>query len=715
MKQVVQDLKNGDTILLETPCPEASKGTIVVKTHASLISLGTERMLVNFGKANLYEKARQQPDKVKQVIEKAQTDGILATLDAVKSKLASPLPLGYSNVGVVVDKGEGVTEFDIGDRVASNGAHAQYVRVPINLAAKVPEGVTDEEATFTVLGAIALNGIRLIEPTLGEVVIVIGLGIVGLLCIQILKAHGCRVICLDYETTKCELARSLGFETIDLKTCDSPVDLVKDYTEGAGADAVLIAASTQSDVPMNNAAEMCRKRGRIVQIGTTGLNLKRDPLYKKEISIRVACSYGPGRYDSSYEENGNDYPIGFVRWTTQRNFGAILQLIKQGSLQTKALISHRFPFDESEKAYDVVSTDKQALGIVLQYENSPSTDKKTIHFEALAVTKKQTVSNAPTIQVGIIGSGVFTSRFVMPMLKQSGYKITGVASSGGMNASYYGRKHGANYATSDGYELINDPSVDLVAITTRHNSHANYVVKALEAGKSVYVEKPLCLNRHELNAIKAALNKSTSQFLTVGFNRRFSPFTKKAKQLLEGINKPKNFIMTVNAGELPEDHWHRDLVQGGGRVLAEGCHFIDLLRYLAGSPIKATHGVSNQSSNGGNYARDTFTITIEFEDGSHGTVHYFANGSSKFMKERLEIFVSNRMLQILNFKELRGYSWPGFKKLSKFKQDKGHRDQFMLIRTHMEKGLLAPIPFSEIEEVMEATFQATEAIFDTKL
>lgn len=718
MKQVIQDLKTGETTLLDIPCPKASNGTIVIKTRASLISLGTERMLVNFGKANLIDKARQQPEKVKQVIEKAQTDGILATIDAVRSKLDSPMPLGYSNVGTVVARGDDVTEFEIGDRVASNGAHAQFVRVPTNLACRVPECVTDEAATFTVLGAIALNGVRLIEPTLGERVVVIGLGIVGLLAIQILRANGCQVIGFDYDPRKCEIARSLGLQAVDLNVCDSPVDLVmKSFSKGAGADAVLIAASTPSDTPVNNAAEMCRKRGRIVQVGATGLNLKRDPLYKKEISLRVACSYGPGRYDSSYEDQGKDYPIGFVRWTTQRNFGAVLDLLDQDSLLTSELISHRFPFDKAADAYQIVSNDKKALGIVLEYDDSASDEDKIVHFDQI------TSNSAPKepkrnhkVNVGIIGAGLFTTRFVMPILKQCDYNISGVASSTGISASYYGRKHKAGYSTTDVEMLIRDKNVDLVAITTRHNSHANFVIKALKAGKGVYVEKPLCLNREELKAIQKALEYSDSKFLAVGFNRRFSPFTLKAKELLVGVDEPKNFIMTVNAGELPIDHWHRDLVQGGGRVLAEGCHFIDLLRFLARSPIKNVQAVSNKSPRSSNDTIiDSFTITLEFEDGSHGTVHYFANGSNKFMKERLEIFASNKILQILNFKELRGYSWPNFKKLSKLKQDKGHKKQFELIRSNWTKNELAPIPFSEIAEVMEATFQATESIFNIKL
>ena len=536
MRQIIQDMKSGQTILEEVPVPQVKSGSVLIKTSCSLVSLGTERMLVEFGKASLIDKARQQPDKVKQVLDKIKTDGVQPTIEAVFNKLGHPLPLGYCNSGTVVAIGNGVTEFKVGDRVASNGQHAEYVCVPKNLVAKIPENVSDEEAAFTVIGSIGLQGIRLINPQLGETVVVIGLGLIGLIAAQLLQANGCRVIGIDFDEEKVQLAREKNIIGINPTKGTDPVKYVLEETASYGADAILITASTKTDEVIHQAAEMSRKKGRIVLVGVIGLGLRRDDFYKKELSFQVSCSYGPGRYDDDYENRGIDYPLPFVRWTEKRNFETVLQAIAMGRIDVKSLITEEVKLDNYKEIYG----DMRKHGSIASIIKYPSDSKMRTVVEVTSLNFTGTKG-----QIGIIGAGNFTSATMLPALTKSKACIRYIASAQGLSAKILAKKVGAKRATSDYHEILKDDVVDLVMITTRHNLHAPMVLDALYAGKHVFVEKPLCLNQKELGEIVTAyqMAQKNGVTLTVGFNRRFSSFAVKMKELAgKGV---KNIIATM--------------------------------------------------------------------------------------------------------------------------------------------------------------------------
>ena len=695
MKQILQNLKNGSTSTIEVPCPQASSGQLLIRTNRSLISAGTERMMVDFGKANPIDKARQQPDKVRMVLEKIKTDGLMPTLDAVRNKLDQPLPLGYCNVGVVLETGRGVTGFKIGDRIASNGKHAEVVSVPVNLCAHIPDAVSDDEAAFTVLGAIALQGIRLVQPTLGEAVVVTGLGLIGQLTVQLLRAHGCRVLGIDFDAARLALAKSFGAEVVNLGTGEDPVSAAERFSRGRGMDAVIVTAATKSSEPMHQAALMCRKRGRIVLVGVTGLELSRDDFFKKELTFQVSASYGPGRYDPNYEEKGHDYPVGFVRWTEQRNLEAVLDMMASGRLDVKPLISHRFSLEQTEAAYAVVGGTVPSMGIVLEYPSVLETSDAQVRTPTVLLTTNfQTKTGGErnkTPAVAFVGSGNYATGVLIPAFKDAGAKLATVASSAGVSGVHAGKKFGFDETTTDTVSLFSDPQVDALVITTRHNSHAQLVLQALAAGKHVFVEKPLCLTLDELAAIEAAAG---TPVLMVGFNRRFAPQVQKVKALLAGVQGPKSFVMTVNAGAIPADHWAQDAEVGGGRIVGEACHFIDLLRFLCGTRIARQH-VTRMDT----LTHDSVSISLGFEDGSIGTVHYLANGSKTFPKERLEVFAAGRVLQLDNFRKLQGFGWPGFNKMNLWRQDKGQKACAAAFIKAIAQGGPAPIPFDEIVEV----------------
>ena len=701
MKQILQDLSKGGTSVVDAPAPNVSSGALLINTTASLISAGTERMLVGFGKASYLEKARQQPEKVKMVLEKVQTDGLMTTIDAVKSKLNQPLPLGYCNVGILAEIGKGVEGFSVGDRVLSNGPHADVVKVPKNLCAIIPENVPDEEAAFTVVASIGLQGIRLAEPTLGESVVVTGVGLIGLLTVQLLKAQGCRVLAIDFDQNKLELAKEFGAEICNPGLGEDPVAAGMEFSRGNGVDAVIITASTDSNDPVTQAARMSRKRGRIVLVGVTGLELNRSDFYEKELSFQVSCSYGPGRYDSEYEDKGIDYPLPFVRWTEQRNFQAILDMMSTGALNVSKLITHRVIFEEAEKAYDVLTSDRSALGIILEY---PS-EHEARHNKTTSLAENEITAVKPCI--GFIGAGNYASRVLIPAFKAAGAQLHTISTAGGINGVIHGAPSGFNNATTDTQGLIDNPDVNTLAIVTQHSSHAAFVVKALKAGKNVFVEKPLAINLDELENVKTAYEESDGkQSLMVGFNRRFSPQIKKMKSLLSSVKEPKAFIMTMNAGAIPSDHWTQDNEVGGGRIIGEACHFIDLMRFLAGSEIVSV--VARRM--GDNYSHaiteDKASITLCFADGSHGTVHYFANGAANFPKERIEVFVAGRVLQLDNFRKLKGYGWPGFKKMNLWRQDKGQKYCCSEFLDSIESGTPSPISHEEIFEVARVSIEA---------
>lgn len=707
MKQILQNLKTGNTEVAEVPRPAVRNGQVLIRSSRTVVSAGTERMLVEFGKAGWIEKARQQPDKVRMVLDKINTDGLLPTLKAVSNKIDQPLPLGYCNVGVVMDMGPGAVGFSVGDRVASNGKHAEVVSVPMNLCAKVPDSVPDDEAAFTVPGAIGLQGIRLAQPTLGEAVVVTGLGLIGLVSVQLLRAHGCRVLGIDYDIEKLALARQFGADVVDLSTGEDPVAAANVFSRGRGVDAVIITASTKSNEPVHQAAQMCRKRGRIILVGVTGLELSRADFYEKELTFQVSCSYGPGRYDPVYEEKGIDYPAGFVRWTEQRNFEAVLDMMADGRLNVKPLISHRFDIAEAEKAYELVGGAGPSLGILLAYPNS---DEHGVARRTVPLAEPPMAAKGKVV-VSCIGAGNYATAVLIPAFKASGARLRSVASKSGVSGLHAGRKFGFEETTTDAGSIFSDVQINTVAIATRHNSHAQLVVKALKSGKHVFVEKPLCLTFDELTLIKEVYQSlftihHSPPLLMVGFNRRFAPQVQKIKGLLTAVKGAKSFVMTVNAGAMPASHWTQDGTVGGGRIIGEACHFIDLLRFIAGSEIE-NHSTMKMASVTG----DTVMISLRFSDGSIGAVNYFSNGSKSFPKERLEIFADGRVLQLDNFRKLTGYGWPpGFSRMNLWQQDKGQKACVAAFVHAVEQGATAPIPFDELVEVSRVTIEISEAL-----
>lgn len=697
MKQIIQDLKSGQTILEEVPAPQVRSGTVLVQTTRSLVSLGTERMLVEFGKANLIEKARQQPDRVKQVLEKIHSEGLIPTLEAVFNKLGQPLPLGYCNVGRVIAVGRGVTSLKLGDRVASNGAHAEVVCVPENLVARIPDNVSDDEAAFTVIGSIGLQGLRLLNPTLGETVVVFGLGLIGLVTAQLLKANGCRVIGVDFDGQKVELARSKGIIAFNASVDGDFVGFVLEQTNSVGCDGVVITASAKTDDIVHQAALMSRKRGRIVLVGVVGLDLRRDDFYKKELSFQVSCSYGPGRYDDDYENKGHDYPIGYVRWTENRNFQAILEAMSTGALDVKPLISEIVALDDYAHIYGDMKK-KGVIASILKYpEQLPSDSKVRIesaHYSAPSTRK-----------MGIIGAGNFTSATVVPALSKAGAPIKYIASAQGLSAKIVAKRANAEYAISDYNEMLKDLEVGMVLITTRHNAHAGMIVDALKANKSVFVEKPLCLNEAELDRIMAEYRSRNDVTLTVGFNRRFSPFAVKMKQLLGASQM--NIVATMNAGFVPQDVWIQDMAIGGGRVIGEACHLIDMCSYLAGSRVSAvcmTAMGTNPSEN-----TDNVSILLKYENGCNAVINYFANGNKAYSKERMEVYSQERTLILDNWKKLKGYGFKGFSGM-KGRLDKGHKAQFALLNERMQRGGEAIIPIESLINTTRASFACVKSL-----
>jgi predicted dehydrogenase/threonine dehydrogenase-like Zn-dependent dehydrogenase len=720
MKQVLQSLKDGNIEVAEVPAPGARRGSLLIRTSRTLVSSGTERMLLEFGKAGWIKKARQQPEKVRMVLDKVRSDGLLATLEAVQSKLDQPIAPGYCNVGTVLEVGDGTTGFSVGDRVVSNGRHAELVSVPQNLCARVPDGVTDEQASFTVLAAIGLQGIRLANPTLGECVVVTGLGLVGLLTVQMLRAQGCRVMGVDMNPARLEMAGRFGAEAVANAAHDDVLAIAHAFSRGRGVDAVIVAAATSSSEPMSQAARMCRKRGRIVLVGVAGLELSRADFYEKELTFQVSCSYGPGRYDPSYEDRGNDYPVGFVRWTEQRNFEAVLDLMASGRIDVSPLVTHRFPLDRAVDAYEILAGDSQALGIVLEYPPEEAGDAGGRRRETLvelprisAGAGRRTEGSAP--RVAFLGAGNYAGRTLIPAFAKSGASLRSVVSSGGVSAVHHGRKHGFEQAATDASSVYEDPTVDAVVVATRHDIHHDQVVRALRSGKSVFCEKPLCLTLGELSEIEAAARESRNEsrkgpILMVGFNRRFAPQVQRIKSLLATVVEPKSFVMVVNAGAIPADHWTQDRKVGGGRIVGEGCHFVDLLRYLAGAPIQEWRVMKLGAHPALEVRDDKATIMIRFVDGSVGVVHYLANGHKGFPKERLEVFSGGRVLQLDNFLKLRGWGWPGFTRMNLWRQDKGQLACAKAFVDAVRGGSESPIPIEEILEVSRVCIEMQNAL-----
>jgi predicted dehydrogenase/threonine dehydrogenase-like Zn-dependent dehydrogenase len=714
MKQILQSFKTGATTLEEVPAPIISGSSILIQTSLSLVSLGTERMLVEFGKSSLISKARQQPDKVKQVLEKIASDGLLPTLEAVFSKLEQPLPLGYCNVGVVLDVGHKVTGFQVGDRVVSNGSHAEFVCVPQNLVAKIPENVADEEAVFTVIGSIGLQGIRLCQPALGETVVVVGLGLIGLLTSQMLVANGCRVIGIDVDEEKCQIAQKFGLMTINPTADNNPVKIVQDITKNTGADAVIITASTKSNVVISQAAKMSRKRGRVILIGVVGLDINRADFYEKELTFQVSCSYGPGRYDENYEHHGVDYPLPFVRWTEKRNFEAVLYAIESKSIRVSELISETVELAQYLQIYGNIEKTRSIASILkypgfsAEYEDLPSTNLSTIVLENRTYKGKRGV-------IGVIGAGNYSKMTLLPALVKTGAGLKYIASSGGMSGTDLAKKYNFAQSTTNYRQILDDDEVDTIIISTRHDSHAMLVIDSLKAHKHVFVEKPLALNEEELIDIIEVYKQTTSEpeggSLTVGFNRRFSPHTRVIKKAIGSNPGEINIVATMNAGFIPGNVWVHDLKIGGGRIIGEACHYLDLCVYLTGSKIQAV--CMNAMGENPQENSDNASIMVRFENGSNAVVNYFANGAKSYSKERIEVFSRERVFVIDNFRKTSAFGVKGFKGL-KSRIDKGHKDQFAKYIDNIERGGEPLIPIEDIINVTRASFSALDSLRQNK-
>ncbi len=707
MLQIIQNLKTGSTSLENIPIPRIGSGKVLIRNRRSLVSLGTEKMLVSFGQANIIDKARQQPDKVKEVLNKMKADGVQTTYEAVMRKLGTPKALGYSSAGEVVEVGKGIYDLKPGDRVISNGNHAEYVAVPKNLVAKIPDGVSFEEASFTVVGAIALQGIRLVKPTFGESVAVIGLGLIGLLTIQLLKANGCKVIGFDLDEDKLKLAEQLGVTVVNSGKQD-PVRYIEQFTDEVGADAVIITASTKSNAVIKQAANMSRKRGRIVLVGVIGLNIDRADFYEKELSFQVSCSYGPGRYDDNYEQHGIDYPLPYVRWTEKRNFEAVLEAIRNGGLDVQSLITERVKLENFLEIYGDMSAGN-SIASILEYPESVIS--KGANNEDLS----RTVSFPEAEYIGgpgamaIIGAGNFTQSTILPSLKKAGAEMKYVVSSGGLSSTTLAKKYGVPNSSTDLDTVLSDEEVDGVVITTQHNLHAGMTIQSLKAGKQVFVEKPLALNQKELDEIISAVEESGNT-VTVGFNRRFSPHVEKMRSFLGEQPGSMNVIATMNAGYIPPDVWVHELETGGGRIVGEACHYIDLITYLTGSKVIEVSMQSMGTEPKEN--TDNASIHLKYANGSLGVINYFANGNKSYSKERVEVYYQGNNLILDNFRRLDGYGFgKGFgSKLLKTKQDKGHRKQFELLTKHWKEGGEPLIPFDEIVNTTKATFAAVASM-----
>ena len=701
MKQIIQDIKSGETLIENIPTPKIKNGHVLIKSHNSLVSLGTEKMLVDFGKASYIQKAKQQPEKVKQVLNKIKTDGLIPTLETVFRKLGEPLPLGYCNAGEVIGVCSDIKNFKIGDRVASNGNHAEYVNVHENLVSHIPNNVTYEEASFTVIGSIGLQGIRLLNPSFGETVVVYGLGLIGILSSKLLLANGCNVIGLDNDNSKVEFANKIGIKSFNSSN-NSIVDTVKSHTQDSiGVDGILITASSKSNNIISLSCQMCRKRGKIVLVGVVGLSLNRSEMYEKELTFQVSCSYGPGRYDFNYENKGIDYPLPYVRWTENRNFTAILNAISTNKIDVKPLITSINKLDDFKNIYDNLNSNSNIASLI-------SYNIKEKDLTRNLKLKEKIFNNSNDI-IGIIGAGNFTSNMIIPILNKMSANIKYIASSNGLSGTRIAKKYNIPNSTTDLEFIFKDNEVKSVIISTRHNIHYNQVIESFKNGKNVFVEKPLALKLSELDSIIDSYKKNNLS-LTVGFNRRFSPFTIKAKNAIGNNSSPINIIATINAGFIPKNSWVQDLEIGGGRIIGEACHFIDLISFLTGSSVKAV--VMNSNGINPKMNTDNVSILLKYENGSMGIINYFSNGNKKLSKEKIEIFDQGRNIIIDNFRKIKffGYnlnSWSS-------NQDKGHSNMFKLWYDMIKNGGESIIPIKSLYNTSKASILSIDSLKQNK-
>jgi predicted dehydrogenase/threonine dehydrogenase-like Zn-dependent dehydrogenase len=703
--QVIQDVRRGKLVVAEVPAPLAQTGEVLIANVASIISAGTERMTIDLAKKSLLGKARERPDLVRRVIEKCRNEGVLTTLRQVRERLDTPIPMGYSSAGMVLACGAGIQHLKPGDRVASNGPHAGIVAVGKHLCASIPDGVDFDQAAFAVLGAIALQGVRLARCELGETVLVIGLGLIGQIAVSLLSAAGCRVIGTDPDASKCELALKMGAQRA---APNVGAAVVLADTGDLGADAVLITASTASNAPIDLAAAAVRKKGRVVLVGVIGLELDRRPFYFKEAEFVVSCSYGPGRYDPEYEDRGHDYPAAHVRWTEQRNIQAVLDLMARGKLDVRPLISHRFPIEKAPDAYDLIQSGEQPyLGVLLEYQET-RLDSRPRRSVRLAAPK---TSQSPAIAV--LGAGNFARLVLLPALRDCGrLRLATLCTAGGLSAVAVGNSLGFEQATSDEDEVFDDPAIDAVVSVTRHDLHARHVVRALSSGKSIFVEKPLCTSVDELAEIEQAWDRNAerSPLVMVGFNRRFSEAARLARDFFADASEPLTVSIRFNAGAIPADHWVHDEGEGGGRIVGEACHGIDLATFLVGSSAVRVFAESIGSRHATDITDDQCFITLRHANGSISSVAYLAGGDRAFPKERIEIVGDGRIAVIDDFRSVTTSKNGRLARRKLSGQDKGHTAEVAAFADALCDGGPSPIPWTEIRATTLASLLAVRSL-----
>lgn len=712
MKQITENY-NGEFQLEEIPAPILRPGGILVRNHFSLISAGTERATIEISKKSIISKAKERPEQLQQVINAVKKHGLITTYKTVKDRLESPLPMGYSCAGTIIDVASDVTNFCLSDRVACAGvgyaSHAEIIFVPKNLCVKVPDNVSLEEAAFVTVGAIALQGVRQSQVQLGENIAVIGLGLVGLLTVQLLKAMGCHILGVDVDQEKLKVASELGVDSIAMRGKDEVEDIALDFSKGSGVDAVIITAATSSNDPIELAGKIARDRGKVIVVGNVNMQIPRKQYYEKELDIRLSRSYGPGRYDTIYEEKGIDYPIGYVRWTENRNMEAFLSLISNGNVDVKKLITHKFKIDDAEKAYDVIlgKTQERSIGVILEYDEKPDIKTKIVLPPKEQPFQLQPVSD---IKLGVIGAGKHARTFLLPNLKDNkSITLIGVATGSGINAKYIAKKFGFNYCTTNYQEILDDPQITAVIIATRHNLHARVAIEAMRKNKAVFIEKPLAINQSELDEIIKSWKDNNGRIM-VGFNRRFSPFTTSAKNFFHTRTQPLVVNCRINAGIISKDHWAQDPIEGGGRIIGEVCHFVDLMQFITDSYPVNIYAESISAHSETVIDNDNVNISIKFNDGSLGNILYLANGDSSFPKERIEIFGNSSIAIIDDFKKLYMVRNGKTKTITKFTQDKGHKNELSMFIDAIKNGKQMPIPFTESVITTLTTFAVEESL-----
>lgn len=712
IKAVLQNVKTGDVTVDEISPPVLKPGNVLVRNACSLVSAGTEKAVMDFSSASYLKKAQMRPDLFRKVLNKAKNDGFLATYKVVSRLIEQKIALGYSTAGVVAEVGREISDLQVGQRVACAGlfaaTHSEVVSVPRNLVAPIPDGVPDEEACFVTLGAIAMQGVRLADLALSENVLVYGLGLVGMIAAQLAAAAGCRVIGVDVDARKLQLARELGIEAVAAD--ENTESAVLGFAGGYGADKVLLCAATKSNEPIERVPAMMRQKGVLVVVGDVSLNIPRRAYFEKEIDIRISRSYGPGRYDMSYEEGGLDYPYGYVRWTENRNMVATLDLLARKRLDFSRLISHRFDIDGAVQAYDIISGKVKAdyLGIVIRYPGDPAAPvSKTVRLAASPGDARG------DLRIGMIGAGNFGKAFLLPAFsRQPGARFVGICTASGVSAAAMAKEYRMEFATSDAEEIFGRPDVNALVVATRHDSHAKYVLRGLESDKAVFVEKPLCTTVEDLEAIRKLYEEKIAQgrkpFLMVGFNRRFSPLAAVLRNAFASKKTPLSVIYRVNAGSVPPTEWVKDPMQGAGRVVGEVCHFVDFITFLVGySPAGLTAAAVKQ---GGRPVDDVLTLTLDYPDGSIGTIHYFANGDTGMAKEYVEVFGGKACAQLLNFRQLRVSGVKAAGKTSYFNQVKGYEEESAAFVSAVRSGDQPPIPFEDLCTTTRATLLVGQAL-----